>query len=669
MTRALTPSEKILGPRPGLTLVIENRQVAEIWVAGRCPHITIRDYDWGKTDSRPCLDRDGDPFTPITWRGTVWQLGLSLNPPLEEDYPMAHPKLKTIPLDKLHISKLNMRHARKAPDVSDILPSIRDKGLAQTLLVREEEDGYGVVAGRRRFFALKQIAKENATNPRIPCAVMDKDDDAAAIEASIIENVARVPATEMEQYKAFGALASEGRTASDIAIHFGVTKHKVRRILALAELSPKILKLYEADEVDAHTIRALTLATYEQQAEWLTLFNSETDYAPTGQNCKAWVTGGDVITTDRALFDLKTYDGQIIADLFGDNSVFADPKAFWAAQSKAIAQRVLKYETNGWKSIILMERGAYFQSYQYEKRAKTKGGRVYVEIRSSGAVLFHEGYITSAEASRAAKKDDDTPAAIKPEMSGPVAEYIAGHRHAATRASLLGSSGIALRLMIAHMLVGSSLWTVRRHMSLAKKEATQKSLENSRANEELNAARTKAFALFEALGVKHVRHNGEAYHLSEVFAALLALTGDEVEEIMTIAMADRIDCGSPIVEALAHVLGTDMAHYWKPDPAFFETLRDKRAINAMIEDIATPSLAQSCLTDTAKEQKQVLANRIQGEGCSANPDWRPGWMQSPPTGLIKGAPCPPADQWKKLRPIFQPTEDEISASDTKTKAA
>jgi len=665
MTPALTPSEKILGPRPGLTLVIENRQVAEIWVAGRCPHITIRDYDWGKTDTAPNIDRDGDPFTPITWRGTVWQLGLSLNPPLEEDYPMAHPKLRTIPLDKLHISKLNMRHARKAPDVSDILPSIRDKGLAQTLLVREEENGYGVIAGRRRYFALKQIAKENATNPRIPCAVMDKDDDAAAIEASIIENVARVPATEMEQYKAFGALASEGRTASDIATHFDVTEHKVRRILALAELSPKILKLYEAEEVDAHTMRALTLATYEQQAEWLALFTSETDYAPTGQTCKAWVTGGDVITTDRALFDLASYDGQILADLFGENSVFADPKAFWAAQSKAIAQRVVKYETNGWKSIILMERGAYFQSYQYEKRAKTKGGRVYVEMRSSGAVLFHEGYITSTEASRTAKKDDDGPAAIKPEMSGPVAEYIAGHRHAATRASLLGSSGIALRLMIAHMLVGSNLWTVHRHMSLAKKEDTQKSLENSRATEELNGARTKAFALFEALGVKHVRHNCEAYHLAEVFAALLALTDEETHEIMTVAMADRIDCGSPIVEALAHVLGTDMSAYWKPDPAFLETLKDKRAINAMIADIATPSLAQSCLTDTAKEQKQVLANRIQGEGCEANPDWRPSWMQMPPAGLVDGAPCPPADQWETLRTLFAAEDTEPAITQDK----
>ena len=659
MTRPLSPSEKILGPRPGLTLVIEDRQVVEIWVAGRCPRITIRDYDWGKTDTAPCLDRDGDPFTPITWKGAPWQLGLSLNPPEEEDYPMAHPKLRTIPLDQLHISKLNMRHGKKKPDVSDILPSIRDKGLAQTLLVRAEGDGFGVIAGRRRYFALCQIAAEAGTNPRIPCALMDGD-DATAIEASLIENIARLPATEMEQYKAFGTLAKQGRTPKEIATHFGVSETTVRRILALSALAPKILKLYDADHIDRHTIRALTLASKDQQAEWLRLFEAEDEYAPNGSQCKAWVTGGDTITTDRALFELEAYDGQIIADLFGENSVFADPKSFWAAQSKAIAEHVVAYEAKGWQSIILLERGAFFNAWQYEKCPRTKGGRVYVEIRRSGAVIFHEGYITSTEASRAAKSKDKGHKAIKPEMSGPVAEYIAGHRHLATCASLLGHSGIALRLMIAHILVGSDLWKVRRTQISARKDETEASLQNSLAANELETARTKAFSVFEALGVHRTKPTNPSYHIADIFAALLALSDEEVDDIMVSVMADRIDCGSPIVEALAHILGTDMSAYWKPDPAFFTILRDKRAINAMIEDIASPSLAQTCLSETGSAQKQILANRIQGEGCQGSPDWRPSWMQMPPTGLLDGAICPPADQWTKLRPLFEADEDEIA---------
>ena len=112
---------------------------------------------------------------------------------------MSKTELLNIRLSALSISKLNMRHGRKAPDVSDILPSIREKGIRQTLLVRREGERYGVIAGRRRFFALQQVAKETGADPLVPCAVMAEDDAASAIEASIIENVARLPATEMEQ--------------------------------------------------------------------------------------------------------------------------------------------------------------------------------------------------------------------------------------------------------------------------------------------------------------------------------------------------------------------------------------------------------------------------------------------------------------------------------------
>ena len=63
------------------------------------------------------------------------------------------------------------------------------------------------------------------------------------------------------------------------------------------------------------TIRALTLATPEQQAAWLALFNDEEEYAPHGDELKAWLTGGNNISTKTALFDLADYDGTIITDL------------------------------------------------------------------------------------------------------------------------------------------------------------------------------------------------------------------------------------------------------------------------------------------------------------------------------------------------------------------
>ena len=571
---------------------------------------------------------------------------------------MAQTDLKHIPLDQLRISKLNMRHGRRKPDVSDILPSIRESGLRQTLLVRREGKYYGVIAGRRRFFALREIAKETGETPLVPCAIMTEKDAASAIAASVIENVGRLPATEMEQYEAFKRLHDEGKAVEDIGAFFGVTELLVRRVLALASLAGPIRKLYAEDELDRETIRALTLATPDQQTEWLRLFESETDRAPMGRSCKAWITGGTTITTDKALFDLDAYEGQVTADLFGEHGVFADADQFWQAQSAAIAERIEAYKEDGWSDVICLERGAYFHRWDHVQCAKEDGGKVFIEIRHDGTTTFHEGQISSVEArkrERAAKGESDAvAAAIRPEMSGPLAEYILLHRHAAAQASLAASPAIALRLMVAHAMAGSALWDVRPFELRARKDETQASMEGSTSEEALVEATAQADALFKALNVSPaLRRNGDDYRLCELFSALLAMSDEEVLTVLASVMARTLEAGNGIVEAVLHVCGTNLPKAWKPDDVFFDLTKDKRAINAMIGDIATASLADSCRTDTGKAQKQVLANRISGEGCEANPDWRPGWMQVPPTRLVEGAGSPPADAWRRVAGLFE----------------
>ncbi|MBA29681.1 ParB/RepB/Spo0J family partition protein [uncultured Hyphomonas sp.] len=570
---------------------------------------------------------------------------------------MAQTDLKHIPLDQLRISKLNMRHGRRKPDVSDILPSIRESGLRQTLLVRREGKSYGVIAGRRRFFALKEIAKETGKTPLVPCAIMTEKDAASAIAASVIENVGRLPATEMEQYEAFKRLHEEGKPVDDIAGFFGVTELLVRRVLALAALAGPIRKLYAEDELDRETIRALTLATPDQQAEWLRLWESETDRAPMGRSCKAWITGGTTITTDKALFDLETYEGLVTTDLFGAQGVFADADQFWQAQSAAIAQRIEAYRNDGWRDVICLERGAYFHRWDHVRCAKEDGGKVFIEIRHDGTTTFHEGQISSVEArkrERSAKGEGDSvPAAIRPEMSGPLADYILLHRHAAAQASLAKAPAIALRLMVAHAMAGSALWDVRPFELRARKEETQASVDGSKSVAALAEATERSDALFKAMNVNPaLRRNGDDYRLCELFSALLAMSDEEVLTVLASVMARTLEAGNGIVEAILHVCGTNLTKAWKPDEVFFDLTKDKRAINAMIASIATSSLADSCRTDTGKAQKQVLANRIAGEGCEANPDWRPGWMQVPPTRLVEGAGSAPIDAWARVAGLF-----------------
>lgn len=71
-------------------------------------------------------------------------------------------KLDFIDLGKLSISKTNMRYAKKAPDVADILPTVRARGVLVPLIVRPNcaEGAFEIVAGARRFTAATIVAGE-----------------------------------------------------------------------------------------------------------------------------------------------------------------------------------------------------------------------------------------------------------------------------------------------------------------------------------------------------------------------------------------------------------------------------------------------------------------------------------------------------------------------------
>ena len=574
--------------------------------------------------------------------------------------------LKFVPFTQLHISKLNMRHSDAAPNIDDILPSVKARGIRQPLIVRREggtakKPKYGVVAGRRRYFCLAAIADEVADIADVPCCIMDAKDDALAIETSIIENVARLAPTEMEQYEAFKALADKGTSIDDIAAVFGITPNSVKRRLALGSLIPDVKHAYTNQQIDAASIRVLTMASEEQQAQWLALFNSD-DYCPTGQQLKAWLTGGGVITTDKALFDVSDYKGTILTDLFGEHGQFADVEQFWESQNAAIAQAVATYKADGWKEVILGERGEYFHRYSFASHPKDQGGRVYVEIRNDGEITFHEGYITDAEAQKIRRalqsgEGEGSKAAStnRPEMSGPMAEYMNLHRHSIARAELIKRPDLALRLAVAHMICGAAHWKVERDEQRTRKEETQASVEGSKA-EAIIAEERKA--VFELLGL--TGEHPQIYHryaspfdLCEIFARLIPMEDAEVLCIQTFCLCETLAVDSSEIEAIGLLTQPDFRAYWTPDDAFFDLLRDKPTINAMVKDIAGKSCADAAVSDTAKQQKQILKNRMAGHGVKdARPDWLPKWAAFPakPYKAVKG--CAPAEASRGLEKLF-----------------
>jgi len=417
-------------------------------------------------------------------------------------------KLDFIPLDKLVVSKANMRYSKKAPDVSDILPTVRSRGVIQPVIVRPNcaPDGYEIVAGSRCFHAAKIVAEErrlagDTTTEPMPCAILDEGDDAAAIEASMIENMARLDPDEVTQWETFTRLVREGRRLEDIAATFGLPDLTVKRVLALGNLLPAIRDLYRKEQIDAATVRHLTMASKSQQKAWLALADDEDAYLPTGHQLKSWLLGGQSIPVKHALFDMEASGLATITDLFGEDRYVADADAFWTAQNAEIEARRAAYVEQGWADAIIVPPTTHFSTWEYEKAGRRKGGRVYIEVRATGEVIVHEGYVSAKEARRIAKANGSENGGgngqkpARPEVTSTMQTYIDLHRHAAVRAALTGHPAIALRLMVAHAIGGSHLWRVTPEPQSTRNDEVRDSLDNSKAEADFDERRRAVLAV------------------------------------------------------------------------------------------------------------------------------------------------------------------------------
>ncbi len=566
-------------------------------------------------------------------------------------------QLQHIELNNLKTTSLNVRK-KGAKDIDNLVPSIRSLGVLQPLLVRPNCEGFEVVAGQRRFYALQKLAEEGKIEP-VPCIVMQDGDDAKAIEASLAENIARLPMDEIDQYKAFAALIKQDKTVEDIASQFGISERLVKQRLAIANLIPPILTAYRKGDIHASTIRILTMATSRQQKAWLVLFRSEDEYAPESNQLKSWLFGGANIPTENALFDLADYKGGIISDLFGEENYFDDAAKFWALQNKSIAETKERYLAKGWADVVVLDVGEYFPAYYYVDTDKKAGGKVYISASNDGEVICHEGLLAQKEAKallNAEKREANT---AKPELTKAMQNYLDLHRHSAVRTELLGHSGIALRLAVAQIIAGSSLWDIKADPQKANSDAIKDSLSTNKAEAVFTKERQNIRQLLDMPKSDDetlVNRKGDWYQshdLHAIFSKLITLSDEEVTTVLTFVVAETLPCGSSLVEMLGNLLSVEMKDHWQPDQTFFDLLRDKQAINAVVKQVAGKTTADAHISSTAKVQKQVIQNCLEGTRKSAKSDWQPNYMEFPMKAYTKQGGISAIDEWKAIKKHYR----------------
>jgi ParB family chromosome partitioning protein len=549
-------------------------------------------------------------------------------------------ELHHIPLHQLKVSKLNVRR-QGAKEIDSLAASISVLGIIQPLLVRSEGDGYEIVAGRRRYFAAKKLDGDGRPEAgTVPCVLLEADDDATALEASLAENVERLPMDELEQYEAFAALRKNGLSEGDIAAHFAISEQVVKRRLAIANLHPDIRRLYRAGDIDNQTLQLLTLATKERQKAWLALRNDPEQEPPPPWQLKAWLLGGQEISTRAALFDEAVYQGAIAADLFGEERYFTDPDEFWRLQNAAIAERREQLLKSGWSDVQIIEPDRRFQPWDYESVSKANGGGACAVIEPDGHVTVHKGLKPRNETRRAKRtvgEDENVDCATateRPQMSAPLANYVDLIRHSAVRLAVADAPEIALRLMLAHVIGGGRWWKVEPEPQRPETPAIAEVVAALASEGAFAKKRMKAVKLLhaDAEGAAIVAHDASGARTAEIFARLLDMTDAHVLQVLAVVMAETLAAGTDLIDTLGQRLKVDCLQHWQPDDTFFALVKDRDAVSAMLTEVIGETAATSYLTEPGTKKKAIIRKALAGDGRSKVEHWTPRYMTFPQRG-------------------------------------
>ncbi|MDX6719677.1 MAG: ParB family transcriptional regulator, chromosome partitioning protein [Solirubrobacteraceae bacterium] len=165
--------------------------------------------------------------------------------------------LRALPVELIAANPRQPRRAFEDGALKALAGSLRERGVLQPVLVRPVAGGtYELVAGERRWRAARIAGLET-----IPALVRERD-DAEALEAALIENMAREDLNPVEEARACAALVEElGLTRETVGLRVGRSRVAVSNLLRLLDLPDEALALLERGELSEGHGRALLLAT------------------------------------------------------------------------------------------------------------------------------------------------------------------------------------------------------------------------------------------------------------------------------------------------------------------------------------------------------------------------------------------------------------------------
>lgn len=146
----------------------------------------------------------------------------------------------------------------------DLAQSIRENGLIQPLTVREVDGKYQIIAGERRFRAMKLNGAVE-----VPALVMDANEIQMA-EMALVENIQRENLSAIEEAKSYVEIMKYAAiNQSQLALRVGKSQSSIANKIRLLNLNDEVQSAVSAKDITERHARAMLGLDEEHQKKVL----------------------------------------------------------------------------------------------------------------------------------------------------------------------------------------------------------------------------------------------------------------------------------------------------------------------------------------------------------------------------------------------------------------
>lgn len=142
--------------------------------------------------------------------------------------------MKKIPIDEIEDNPFNPRQFYSEESIKQLAESIKRVGLIHSITVREHNDKYEIVAGHRRFRALRMLGRKS-----IEVVLKELNDD-EMLDIAVTENLDRKDLTNVEMSLVIDAYVNKGLSQRQIAKKLGKSQTWVNHTRSLSTLPQEI---------------------------------------------------------------------------------------------------------------------------------------------------------------------------------------------------------------------------------------------------------------------------------------------------------------------------------------------------------------------------------------------------------------------------------------------